>query len=117
VSGFAADVDLRTQLHIAGQFVDALDGSTFTVENPAQACLAAEVAEAKPADVDRAVQEADELARIETRQNGKPLFESRQVDLPEAPFGGYKQSGFGRDLGMHALEGYTQVKNVWIDLG
>jgi acyl-CoA reductase-like NAD-dependent aldehyde dehydrogenase len=36
---------------------------------------------------------------------------------PAAPFGGYKQSGLGRDLGMHALEGYTQVKNVWIDLG
>jgi hypothetical protein len=51
VSGFAADVDLRTQLHIAGQFVDALDGSTFTVEKPEQACLAGEVAEAKLADV------------------------------------------------------------------
>jgi aldehyde dehydrogenase (NAD+)/phenylacetaldehyde dehydrogenase len=36
---------------------------------------------------------------------------------PAAPFGGYKQSGFGRDLGMHALDNYTQVKNVWIDLG
>ena len=35
---------------------------------------------------------------------------------PAAPFGGYKQSGFGRDLGMHALEQYTQVKNIWIDL-
>jgi acyl-CoA reductase-like NAD-dependent aldehyde dehydrogenase len=33
-----------------------------------------------------------------------------------SPFGGYKQSGFGRDLGVHALEGYTQVKSVWVDL-
>ena len=33
-----------------------------------------------------------------------------------SPFGGYKQSGFGRDLGMHALEQYTQVKSIWIDL-
>jgi aldehyde dehydrogenase (NAD+) len=33
-----------------------------------------------------------------------------------SPFGGFKQSGFGRDLGMHALEGYTQVKSVWVDL-
>jgi aldehyde dehydrogenase (NAD+) len=33
-----------------------------------------------------------------------------------APFGGYKQSGFGREMGMHALEHYTQVKSVWIDL-
>ena len=35
---------------------------------------------------------------------------------PASPFGGFKQSGFGRDLGVHALEGYTQVKSVWVDL-
>jgi acyl-CoA reductase-like NAD-dependent aldehyde dehydrogenase len=32
------------------------------------------------------------------------------------PFGGYKQSGFGREMSVHALEHYTQVKSVWIDL-
>ncbi len=32
------------------------------------------------------------------------------------PFGGYKQSGYGRDLGMHALDNYTQTKAVWVDL-
>jgi betaine-aldehyde dehydrogenase len=32
----------------------------------------------------------------------------------EAPFGGFKQSGIGRDLGMTALEGYTEVKNVYV---
>src|SRR5262249_56626346 len=32
----------------------------------------------------------------------------------EAPFGGYKQSGIGKDLGMEALEGYTDLKNVFI---
>jgi len=30
------------------------------------------------------------------------------------PFGGFKQSGFGRELGMHALEGYSEVKNVFV---
>ena len=34
-----------------------------------------------------------------------------------AAFGGYKQSGFGREMSMHALEYYTQVKTVWVDLG
>ncbi len=34
----------------------------------------------------------------------------------ESPFGGYKQSGIGRELGIHALELYTQVKNVYVDL-
>lgn len=32
----------------------------------------------------------------------------------EAPFGGYKQSGLGRDLGMAAMEGYTELKNVYV---
>ena len=34
----------------------------------------------------------------------------------EAPFGGMKMSGFGRELGMHALDLYTEVKNVFIAL-
>ncbi len=33
-----------------------------------------------------------------------------------APFGGYKKSGLGRELGMHALSLYTEVKNVFVDL-
>lgn len=32
------------------------------------------------------------------------------------PFGGYKQSGFGRDKGLAALDGYTQLKTTWLDL-
>ncbi len=35
---------------------------------------------------------------------------------PGLPFGGYKQSGFGRERGRHALEEYTQVKSIWVDL-
>jgi aldehyde dehydrogenase (NAD+) len=34
-----------------------------------------------------------------------------------SPFGGYKQSGYGRELGKYALDLYTQVKSVWINLG
>jgi len=30
------------------------------------------------------------------------------------PFGGFKQSGFGRELGMHAMAGYSEIKNVFI---
>ena len=33
-----------------------------------------------------------------------------------APFGGFKQSGFGRDKSMHALEKYSDLKTVWIAL-
>lgn len=33
------------------------------------------------------------------------------------PFGGTKQSGFGRELGMQAMDMYTHTKSVWVDLG
>ncbi|WP_233160241.1 aldehyde dehydrogenase [Pseudonocardia sp. MH-G8] len=32
------------------------------------------------------------------------------------PFGGYKQSGYGREGGMQVMEHYTRVKSVWVDL-
>lgn len=32
------------------------------------------------------------------------------------PFGGFKQSGFGREMGKYALEMYTEVKSVWVNL-
>ncbi|MFJ7928566.1 aldehyde dehydrogenase family protein [Peribacillus sp. NPDC096448] len=33
-----------------------------------------------------------------------------------SPFGGYKQSGIGREMGSYALDNYTEVKSVWINL-
>jgi aldehyde dehydrogenase (NAD+)/phenylacetaldehyde dehydrogenase len=38
-----------------------------------------------------------------------------QLD-PITPFGGYKQSGFGRELGRYAIDLYTQIKSVWMKL-
>jgi acyl-CoA reductase-like NAD-dependent aldehyde dehydrogenase len=35
---------------------------------------------------------------------------------PASPFGGFKQSGFGRDMGHEALEQYTNVKSVWLSI-
>ncbi|MBL8971791.1 MAG: aldehyde dehydrogenase family protein [Myxococcales bacterium] len=36
---------------------------------------------------------------------------------PNAPFGGFKQSGYGREQGAEALESYTQYKTIWANLG
>ena len=35
----------------------------------------------------------------------------------QTPFGGFKQSGFGRELGMHALDGYSEIKSVFMATG
>jgi gamma-glutamyl-gamma-aminobutyraldehyde dehydrogenase/4-guanidinobutyraldehyde dehydrogenase/NAD-dependent aldehyde dehydrogenase len=32
------------------------------------------------------------------------------------PFGGFKQSGFGRDKSLHAMEKYTDLKLIWLQL-
>ena len=52
-------------------------------------------------------------ARIEARQ----VYVNEWVTGPvETPFGGYKQSGYGREKGIEALHHYTQVKCVTIKL-
>jgi aldehyde dehydrogenase (NAD+) len=35
---------------------------------------------------------------------------------PMAPFGGYKQSGMGRENGLAAIAEYTETKTVWVEL-
>jgi aldehyde dehydrogenase (NAD+) len=49
-------------------------------------------------------------------QAGTVWINTYNVYDTAAPFGGYKQSGFGREMGVHALQHYTQVKSVWVDL-
>jgi acyl-CoA reductase-like NAD-dependent aldehyde dehydrogenase len=63
---------------------------------------------------------------IWTRDAGRALRVARAIDSGvlsvnsntsvrvATPFGGFKQSGFGRELGMHALDGYSEVKNVYL---
>src|SRR5262245_39870530 len=103
---------LQTRLFINGEFVDSLDGATLDVLNPHDNSLIAKVAEAKGADVDRAVDaaeaafpgwgraaaadrgrlllkladkieaQADELARLEAIDTGHPIRDARNIDVP-----------------------------------
>ncbi len=62
---------------------------------------------------------------IWTENGGRALRVARAIDTgvlsinsnssvrPSTPFGGFKRSGFGRELGMHGLAGYSEVKNVF----
>jgi len=84
-------------------------------------------------DVDDAIRQANETiyglaAGLWTRDVGKAHRFARDVQAgtvwvntynrydSASPFGGFKQSGFGRDLGRHALEQYTETKSVWVAL-
>jgi betaine-aldehyde dehydrogenase len=49
-------------------------------------------------------------------QSGNISINYPTVNPPEAPFGGYKQSGLGRELSRHVMELYTQTKNVVVNL-
>ena len=86
------------------------------------------------ADVDEAIARANDsnyglAAAVWTKDIKKAHYVARKLQAgtvwintynvydTAAPFGGYKQSGFGREMGRHALEHYTQVKSVFVDLG
>jgi aldehyde dehydrogenase (NAD+) len=62
----------------------------------------------------RDIKKAHYIAR--KLQAGTVWINTYNVYDTAAPFGGYKQSGFGREMSAHALEHYTQVKSVWVDL-
>jgi aldehyde dehydrogenase (NAD+) len=85
------------------------------------------------ADLDEAIAKANDsqyglAAGVWTRDIKKAHYVARRLQAgtvwvntynvydTAAPFGGYKQSGFGREMSAHALEHYTQVKSVWVDL-
>src|SRR6478735_687873 len=85
------------------------------------------------ADLDEAIARANDspyglAAAVWTRDIKKAHYAARKLQAgtvwintyniydTAAPFGGYKASGFGREMSAHALEHYTQVKSVWVDL-
>jgi aldehyde dehydrogenase (NAD+) len=85
------------------------------------------------ADLDEAIARANDspyglAAGVWTRDIKKAHYVARKLQAgtvwintynvydTAAPFGGYKHSGFGREMSSHALEHYTQIKSVWVDL-
>ena len=47
---------------------------------------------------------------------GSVWINSYRVVAPSVPFGGFKQSGLGRENGIHAIDEYLEEKAVWVEL-
>jgi aldehyde dehydrogenase (NAD+) len=62
----------------------------------------------------RDVQRAHRVAHA--LKAGSVWINSYRMVAFNVPFGGYKQSGIGRENGLDALNEYTQVKSVWLEL-
>ncbi len=105
-------LDMETRLFIGGEFVDAVEGGRIPVTNPHDNTILAEVAEARAADIDRAVQAArkafpawkrmaasergrllakladaieadrENLAQLEALDTGHPIRDTRGLDVP-----------------------------------
>jgi len=106
LTGVTADASIA-QEEVFGPVLTVLryrdDDDAVTIANNSQYGLSGAV---WGADVDRAVAVARRVRTGQIAVNGC---------IPgDAPFGGFKQSGLGRDLGMAALEGYSELKNVYI---
>jgi acyl-CoA reductase-like NAD-dependent aldehyde dehydrogenase len=112
IRGGATGMKFQTKLFIGGEFCDALDGGTFPTLNPYDGSKLADIAEAKPADIDRAVAaarkafpawrdmpamqrgrlllkladeieaNADLLAEIESLDTGHPIRDCKMLDVP-----------------------------------
>jgi aldehyde dehydrogenase (NAD+) len=84
-------------------------------------------------DIDEAIARANDsqyglAAAVWTRDIKKAHYVARKLQAgtvwvntynvydTAAPFGGYKASGFGREMSAHAIDHYTQIKSVWVDL-
>ena len=110
-------------------FADVTPGMTISREEIFGPVLAA----IEFADLDQAIAVANDspyglAAGVWTRDIKKAHYVAKKLQAgtvwintynvydTAAPFGGYKASGFGREMSAHALEHYTQVKSVWVDL-
>jgi acyl-CoA reductase-like NAD-dependent aldehyde dehydrogenase len=125
------------QLFINGQWVDAASGKTFETPDPATGQTLARVAEG---DAEAPFTDLDEIAAVAndteyglaagiwTRDISKAHALAKKIRAGTVwincynvfdaalPFGGYKQSGWGREMGHEVLNNYTEVKAVTAQL-
>ena len=128
-----AFTDREHGLLIGGQWQPSASGDTLTSVNPATGRPLAAFARGGAADVDLAVAAARAAlgglaAGVWTRditrahqiaaaiKAGTVWVNCYNLTDPASPFGGYKQSGWGREMGRTVLEQYTETKSVWVNV-
>ncbi|MEE9194583.1 MAG: aldehyde dehydrogenase [Alphaproteobacteria bacterium] len=108
--------DVRNDMTIAQEEIFGPVLSTITFREPEEALEIANdtiyglAAAIWTRDINKAMKAAKRLRAGSVWVN---CFDAGDMTMP---FGGYKQSGFGRDKSLHAMEKYTQLKSTWIQL-
>ncbi len=108
--------DVRNDMTIAQEEIFGPVLSTITFREPEEALEIANdtiyglAAAVWTRDINKALKAAKGLRAGSVWVN---CFDAGDMTMP---FGGYKQSGFGRDKSLHAMEKYTQLKSTWIQL-
>jgi len=108
--------DVRPDMRIAKEEIFGPVLATLTFQDEAEAIAVGNstiyglAAAVWTRDIKKALRTAKALKAGTVWVNTYNLYD------PGLPFGGYKQSGFGRERGFDALREYTQVKSVWVDL-
>lgn len=141
-SGIAAGASLAAGGHrlVDGDLANGhyMEPTIFTGVTPAMAIAQEEIfgpvlAVMPFRDEDHAVQLANDtifglVSAVWTKDIGRALRMAKRIKAGSvwlnmwngfdsaSPFGGYKQSGWGREMGQHALELYTETKSVWAAL-
>jgi acyl-CoA reductase-like NAD-dependent aldehyde dehydrogenase len=125
------DTIRRYSMLIGGDWVDA--DERFEIRSPATEEPVASVAKGGREHADQAIRIANDTeyglsAGVWSTDNQRALDVAGQLEAGTVwvndwhmvnaayPFGGYKQSGLGRELGPHALDEYTEEKFVHVDL-
>lgn len=107
---------VQTRMRIAQEeiFGPILSAMTFRDDDEAVR-LANDIPQGLAAGVwTRDLRRAHRVARL--LEAGTIWVNTYRAVSPASPFGGYKQSGYGRENWVGTLEEYTQVKSVWIEL-
>jgi aldehyde dehydrogenase (NAD+)/betaine-aldehyde dehydrogenase len=116
----AVATDREYGLFIGGELAEPASGEVRDLTEPATGVSLARAAMAGEADVMATVWTGDPARghRIAARiKSGTVGINTPYTAFPGIPFGGYKQSGFGRELGLETLDLYLETKSVIVSTG